>query len=275
MSMFDCFKYLFTCCISDDPDRQPLRSQENVRLENTNTIKPESLLVKSSLIPFNEPYSIQTEKIIITENSKLIYNPISDTIKWFDLYVSSKPSSQDLLDQMTNMEKIFAQHSDVPARYDQTTYIKTKDDKQFCRLHIPLKTINFTINNEHRNRDSTPDLLARYLVPGKTIKLTIVYTHIWIHHESRNCGIMPKISKINVILKKNKSNLQPILPPQPILIDSTHVNCVVCLESVSELTALIPCGHTQTCGECIAKLSSKICPICKSKFKSQMKVYLQ
>lgn len=268
MSLFDCFKGLFTSCTVNDPDREPLRSQQT-------TISKDTTIIVSSIL-FNESYSIQTKKISIPENSQLIYDPINNALKWFDLYVNpNKPSSRDLLDQMTNMEKVFAQHSDMPVGYEQITYTKTKDNKQFCRLHIPITTIDFTINNEHRNRDSTADLLAKYLVPGTAIKLTITYTHIWIHHESRHCGIMPKISKINVMLNKTKSNATSISPPKPIPVDSTHVICAVCLEPVSELTALIPCGHTQTCKECVSKLSSKICPICKSKFKSQMKVYLQ
>lgn len=47
--------------------------------------------------------------------------------------------------------------------------------------------------------------------------------------------------------------------------------CCICLQDIKGHVALIPCGHTQFCEECIRK--QKICPLCKKEITNILKIY--
>ena len=48
--------------------------------------------------------------------------------------------------------------------------------------------------------------------------------------------------------------------------------CTICLDK--PLThAVMPCGHKCMCGDCAAKLTSKVCPICKDEYITIGKIY--
>jgi len=50
------------------------------------------------------------------------------------------------------------------------------------------------------------------------------------------------------------------------------IDCCVCFEELKERHVIVPCGHTQTCKECIKSITS--CPMCKKSFRIICKIYL-
>lgn len=48
--------------------------------------------------------------------------------------------------------------------------------------------------------------------------------------------------------------------------------CIACTEK-EKTHALIPCGHTVLCGDCVELLNPKRCPICNNNFISVLRTW--
>lgn len=71
-------------------------------------------------------------------------------------------------------------------------------------------------------------------------------------------------------LEKKLSETQPLETS-----DSTvsNFNCVICLSKPRELI-LFDCGHVCLCMDCLEKLSSPICPVCRQSYRDFAPCYL-
>ena len=51
--------------------------------------------------------------------------------------------------------------------------------------------------------------------------------------------------------------------------------CVVCFDKEAGHNALVPCGHTQFCHQCIEEITKRtnVCSLCKTKIESVLKIY--
>ena len=57
---------------------------------------------------------------------------------------------------------------------------------------------------------------------------------------------------------------------QPEQAQATARACVICLDADPD-TALIPCGHLQTCYACAAAVHR--CPICRKRIETRLKIF--
>jgi hypothetical protein len=81
--------------------------------------------------------------------------------------------------------------------------------------------------------------------------------------------------KIDSVLKKvdRKSNIVQS-KPEP---DHEHVNeCTVCFDKITELYAIIPCGHASICHNCICtiKKNNNKCCVCRKNIDSTLRIYV-
>jgi hypothetical protein len=49
--------------------------------------------------------------------------------------------------------------------------------------------------------------------------------------------------------------------------------CTICLERITELYALVPCGHTNLCTECYNKNNIYQCPLCREQIDMRIKIF--
>lgn len=54
--------------------------------------------------------------------------------------------------------------------------------------------------------------------------------------------------------------------------NAIEIECCVCMENIINNCALIPCGHSTICYECVMKLNNK-CPICNNNFTNAIRIY--
>jgi len=68
---------------------------------------------------------------------------------------------------------------------------------------------------------------------------------------------------------------QPVENVNESMIDSKNntVECCICFEALTNKIALVPCGHTTFCSECIDKLREKKCPICMQRYRSVISIF--
>jgi C3HC4-type zinc finger (RING finger) protein/collagen triple helix repeat protein len=54
------------------------------------------------------------------------------------------------------------------------------------------------------------------------------------------------------------------------------IECVICMHDIQydKRDALIPCGHTTICSDCIIKLTGQKCPICRTEIEGSITIYL-
>jgi Na+-transporting NADH:ubiquinone oxidoreductase subunit NqrC len=57
-------------------------------------------------------------------------------------------------------------------------------------------------------------------------------------------------------------------------IENRNDECSICMLDIKHKIAMVPCGHTRICEECIGKLDRKNCPFCESKIDNYIKIYL-
>lgn len=50
-------------------------------------------------------------------------------------------------------------------------------------------------------------------------------------------------------------------------------DCLICLETIEQRYALLPCGHTQFCKDCINKINNRKCPMCMQIIRSHVKLH--
>jgi len=55
--------------------------------------------------------------------------------------------------------------------------------------------------------------------------------------------------------------------------DKPHNECSVCFNGIIQKIALVSCGHTRFCEDCIKRLTKNNCPICTQKFTSYIKLF--
>jgi hypothetical protein len=59
---------------------------------------------------------------------------------------------------------------------------------------------------------------------------------------------------------------------QTTVTDDGDTLCRICFANEID-TVIVPCGHLSFCGKCVAKLITKVCPICQNRFTNAVKVY--
>ena len=52
---------------------------------------------------------------------------------------------------------------------------------------------------------------------------------------------------------------------------SNKDECTICFENINEKYAIVPCGHTGTCGTCLEKINK--CPLCNTDIGTRLKLY--
>jgi len=212
-------------------------------------------------IIFDKPYKIHTDDIIVQDNSCLIKD-------WFHLYINEEhQASKILINKFIEMEKILYMRPDIPKCYRQQNYLNNNILTVFCKIKILSENINIIIDGKVRNRDYNEFLLKKYLIPGNTIRMTLEYNSIWILSAKRLYGAIPKLDTLIITTHKPVNNV--------LLEDDVKTECAICFEDILEFFALVPCGHTQICKECLEILSENKCPICRSNYQSVLNVYLK
>lgn len=107
-----------------------------------------------------------------------------------------------------------------------------------------------------------------------SVQISIKIDKICILHSSKLYSIKPIIQKMNIIdlnqcmINKSKCKIESII--------NENFECCTCKNLMKNRFTLIPCGHTQTCIDCIPKVISenKKCPLCMTKIESYMQIYL-
>lgn len=83
--------------------------------------------------------------------------------------------------------------------------------------------------------------------------------------------------RANIKRKRNEHNESALRPKskQKICHDSEDniVECCICFNPIIQKIALVPCGHTKFCEDCIKKLK-KICPICIQEYQCYIKLFI-
>ena len=59
--------------------------------------------------------------------------------------------------------------------------------------------------------------------------------------------------------------------PRLSLPQSNNKECCICFENIADKYALVPCGHTSTCGICVQKIEK--CPICVTSVTNSIRIY--
>ena len=77
------------------------------------------------------------------------------------------------------------------------------------------------------------------------------------YHKFENCEDVCVLSGDKFMILENGKDTMTMVTTN--LVEKTE--CCVCAEAITELFAIIPCGHAQTCETCLAKITK--CPICK------------
>jgi len=86
--------------------------------------------------------------------------------------------------------------------------------------------------------------------------------NLWIkiHHNNTFGFIKSMWNNRKLITELNKEPIQ-------------DTNCCVCYEQILHRIALVPCGHTTICDNCMTSWGKNTCPLCMQKFSSYIKIY--
>lgn len=149
---------------------------------------------------------------------------------------------------------------------------KYKND-QLQKLHEKVNIIesNFVIQNDLNENEEIDDTFV--LINSSKITKSAVQDNSKI-----DPNIEEKIINSSLIAKstvQDNSNIDPTIR-QHIIKEhqSEHNCCCICMEQITNRIALVPCGHTSLCNDCVKTFAPDKCPICSKAYTSIINIYI-
>lgn len=146
----------------------------------------------------------------------------------------------------------------IEEKYANGSKVKSIISNGFIPFIYNPKTIIVKVNDVYQNQKCVIKTLHKYLCLGNIIKFIIRCNGC----KSRD-GILSykfSITSIKIYTDIQEEALNKIV-------------CNICFEPIEKFVALIPCGHSSFCIECLKNISN-ICPICTTTFTSCMNIYI-
>lgn len=103
------------------------------------------------------------------------------------------------------------------------------------------------------NRKRKPVYSCDYQRPSKKIRLN---------------DELKELKEVNDDLIKRNQELESA---KTVMTNSNE--CVVCFEAIKKKIAIIPCGHTSSCKQCLDSFELKKCPVCRVTFKKTLFIF--
>ena len=148
-------------------------------------------------------------------------------------------------------------------------YDLVRDLEQKASYH-KNKIIDFAKNSNTINVYEAPWTSSNvicHIAYGDKISICEKYDD-WIkiiHQKKIGFMVRPRRENIN-------ENMNVIMPAMDPIKSLSENNCCVCFELISSKIALVPCGHTEICPECVDKLHQRKCPVCMLQFSQYIRL---
>lgn len=181
-------------------------------------------------------------------------------------------------------ETNYNDHNYIFLNYDQThitNRFHLTDIYDDTLQHIITHNANGIIINKDSNYRLYPKLLGRHYsnpISNNYIMLQSNIYNIQVFDFVNNKIIFDKNDKceIHFIKWRNTQLIYNISNTTVIQQIVDRDECIVCFESIQDKYLINPCGHTQTCGECLHnEIYTKIdkCPMCRIDIISIIKIH--
>jgi ankyrin repeat protein len=153
------------------------------------------------------------------------------------------------------------------------SHTSTETDNDIKMLKILLSKHGIDVNRKIEN-GNTALLMACRRQDRKKVEMLMDYPDIDLHladKEGRTPASFARFQGANWILEKikavEKKRFEEKQSPTPL----TQTTCLICTNVLNERYALISCGHTGYCLECLDRVQS--CPSCRKRIEGKLRIY--